>query len=117
MIRNRHKVGSYLMMDDESGYVHYREDMRQIWDGTWRHKNTFETRQPQEFVYARNDPKPLRNIRPEPLCATVDNGPAAEIGSTTVDTPTSPAGHIFGNRGIGQMLIEGTNPNTVFIIT
>lgn len=117
-IRNRHKVGSHLMLDDESGFVHYREDMRRIWDGTFRHKKNFETRQPQEFVYARDDPKALRHIRPEPVCPVPNNNPSGYIGETNVQTPTSPAGHIFiSNIGIGEMVIEGSNTNTVFIVS
>lgn len=116
--RNRHRVGSYLLLDDESGFVHYREDMVRIWDGTWRRKDQFETRQPQEFVYARNDPKALRHIRPEPDVATPNNNPSGFIGETTVETPTSPAGHIFiSNIGIGEMIIEGSNTNTVFVVS
>ena len=117
-IRNTHRVGSYLMQDDESGFVHYVEDMVQIWDGTWRHKKNYETRQPQEFVRALSDPKALRHIRPEPLGAVPNNNPSGLIGNTAVPTPVSPAGHIFAaNIGIGDMIIEGTNTNTVFVVS
>lgn len=116
-IRNRHRVGSYLMRDDESGLVHYREDMRIIWNGTWRHKSQFETRQPQEFVYARNDPKALRHIRPENRSAEPQNIPSGYVGNSTVYTPQSPAGHIFKTDvGIGQMVISGPNQNTIFTV-
>lgn len=93
-IRNTHRVGDYLMRDDESGIVYYASEMRQIWDGSWRHKKMFETRQPQEFVQARNDPRALRHIRPDELVAQPI--PAAGcIGNTTIRRPTAPATHIF----------------------
>lgn len=93
-IRNRHRVGDYLMTDDESGLVHYASEMVKIWDGSWRHRKMFETRQPQEFVRALNDPKALRNIRPE---KTVDAPTAPEgcIGNTTIVRPSGPASHLF----------------------
>ena len=94
-IRNRHKVGDYLMLDDESGFVYYRSDMRRIWDGTFRHKKEFETRQPQEFVYARNDPKALRHIRPEPRSANIQATAAGCVGNSPVIRPVGPATHLF----------------------
>lgn len=117
-IRNRHRIGRYLMVDDESGFDHYDDQVRRIWDGTFRRNNQFETRQPQEFVRALNDPKALRHIRPEERAATPDNNPSGFIGESTVPTPTSPAGHIFKeNIGIGEMIIEGSNLNTIFEVT
>lgn len=115
-IRNRHRVGRYLVLDDESGFVMYDDDKRTIWDGTIRHRKNFETRQPQEFVYARNDPRPLRDIRPEPNVTAPDNTVSGSVGETTVPTRPAPGGHLF-KAGIGKMVIEGSNPNTVFEVT
>lgn len=114
-VRNRHKVGSYLMLDDESGLVHYREGMVRIWDGTWRRKDQYETRQPQEFVYARNDPRALRHIRTESDVDEPVNAISGTVGETTVPTQTGPASHLFP-PGIGGMVIEGTNSITRFIV-
>ncbi len=113
-IRNTHRVGDFLLQDDESGFVHYASEMRKIWDGTFRRADQFETRQPQEFVRARNDPKALRHVRPEPIDAVPNNTVSGLIGGSTVPTPQSPSGHLF-KAGIGGMIIEDrTNPNTVF---
>lgn len=114
-IRNTHRVGDYLMLDDESGLVHYASEMREIWDGTYRHKKNFETRQPQEFVYAKDDPKALFTVRPEPLVTSPTNNVSGLIGDTSVTTPTSPAGHLF-QGGIGSMVIESPNINARFVI-
>lgn len=109
-IRNRHRVGDYLMQDDESGFVHYRSQMRRIWNGTYRRADQFETRQPQEFVYARNDPRALRHVRPEPDVILPDNFVSSVVGATTVPAPTGPATHIF-DPAIPDMVI-----GTSFII-
>ena len=95
-IRNTHRVGSHLMVDDESGLVQYRENMVKRWDGLWVRKDQFETRQPQEFVQARNDPRPLRHIRPETPTGQVEARQAELVGESAVKTPIAPATHIFG---------------------
>jgi len=112
-IRNTHKVGDSLMMDDESGLVHYRSEMVQIWDGTWRHHKSFETRHPQEFVKARRDPRALRHVRPEPLVATPLTTVRGQIGLTDIETGQGPASHLF-EAGIGQMVIEEGSDAVVF---
>lgn len=104
-IRNRHRVGDYLFLDDESGLVHYRSEMRQIWNGTWRHERNFETRQPQEFVRARNDPRALLNVRPEPRTPAVCAFTPPNVGSTTVPTKPTPTTTF---AGVGDMAIEGS---------
>jgi hypothetical protein len=105
-IRNRHKVGDYLMQDDESGFVHYASEMMEIWDGTFRHRNNFETRQPQEFVRAKNDPRALVDVRIEIPSSAAANVESAFVGETGVPTPTGPASHLFGGNGIEFMKIE-----------
>lgn len=82
------------MRDDESGLVYYASEMRRIWDGSFRHKKMFETRQPQEFVRALNDPVPLRDVRPDPLVSPPST-PEGCIGNTTVVRPRGPADHLF----------------------
>jgi len=112
-IRNTHRVGSYLMTDDETDQEHYIEDMLQLWDGTWRHKKNFETRHPQEFVYARTDPKALRHIRTQTKAAA----PTAQkgcIGETTVIRSMAPASHFCVSGGCqGRGLTE---PKTVLYL-
>lgn len=108
-IRNRWMVGDYLMLDDESGLVHPRSQMVKLWDGTWRHKRNFETRQPQEFVQARNDPKALLHIRPDDVAQQPSNVISATVGgsATTVPAPTGPASHLF-DPAIGEMKVGFT---------
>lgn len=106
-IRNTHRIGDWLMLDDESGATHYRSQMRKIWNGTWRHKKMFETRQPQEFIKAKRDPKALRNVRPEPLFEPVANAVPIFIGETDIPSPMGPAFHLY-DPGIGDMIVGRT---------
>lgn len=113
-VRNTHRPGDYLMTDDESGYTHYRSEMVERWDGAWVHWSNNETRHPQEFVRARNDPRPLRDIRPDGFASDIDNTFDVEIGETSVKTPIDgPAAHLF-RPGIGKMIIEDSDSLLVF---
>ena len=103
-IRNRHKVGDYLVQDDENGFVYYRSQVTRVWNGTYRRIDQYESRQPQEFVKARKDPKALTVVRPEDTLALPTTAELAEIGESGVSTPTGPASHLF-NPGIGEMRI------------
>lgn len=107
MIRNTHKIGDHLMVDDESGIVHYASEMVQIWDGSWRHKSNWEPRHPQEFVKAKKDPYPIKNVRPDATYPVPQNVLPEFIGNTSIPFPTTgPAAHLFGGGGIGNMRIE-----------
>jgi hypothetical protein len=127
--RNTHRVGDWLMLDDESGAVHYASEMRQIWNGTWRHKDNFETRQPQEFIHAGDDPRALRHIRPEPAFVSAVSVIPFLVGETNVRTPVNgPAQNIFtvariddpsgagGQEGIGTMEIGATAAANPFVV-
>ena len=105
-VRHKHRVGDYLMQSDESGLVMYRSDAVQIWDGTWVHKSQYETRNPQEFVKALNDPIALRHIRPgQPGTITCSTAPVY-VGSTNILAPTnSPGAQGLSNDGIGEMAV------------
>ena len=113
-VRNTHRRGDYLMVDDESGLTHYASEMVERWDGLFVHRDNNETRHPQWFVKARNDPRALQHVRPLDPQAAVDNTFDLEIGETTVPTSLNgPATHLF-QPGIGKMIIEDINPLIVF---
>ena len=92
------------MVDEESGITHYDDELVKRWDGQFVRKDQYETRHPQEFVRARNDPAPLRNVSPEPLVARPTTAAPAVVGVTSIASPTGPATHIF-TPGIGDMVI------------
>lgn len=102
MRRNRHRVGRYLMVDDESGLVRYDDQMVKRWDGAFVRLEQNEYRNPQEFVRALKDPAPLRNIRPlqqiGPACGDYYT---LYVGNTNVRAPTGAATHLF-DTGVGQ---------------
>lgn len=107
MIRNTHRVGRYLVVDDESGRVMYDDEAVVIWDGSLRHKSNWEARNPQEFVQAKNDPVALDIVRPDAPYPQAYNVLPETIGETSIAFPTTgPAAHLFGGGGIGIMAIE-----------
>jgi hypothetical protein len=104
MIRNRHRIGDWLAVDDESGLTDYASNMVKRWDGAFVRLKAYEERHPQEFVRAKSDPRALFDVRPvETLAAAMDVQPAF-IGNTNIPTPDAPASHLF-DRGIGDMAI------------
>jgi hypothetical protein len=61
----QYRPGSYLMTCDRSGRVDWAENFRREWDGLMVHKDYFEERNPQDFVYAVPDQRPLTVVRPD----------------------------------------------------
>lgn len=103
MIRNTHKVGDYLAVDDESGFTAYASEMARDWDGQWRHKSNLDGRHPQLDVRPKMDPRPLKDVRPKQY-QSVCLYTTRFISGTTVLTP-SRSGTNFAT--IGTMTIEG----------
>lgn len=101
-IRNTHRVGDWLMVDEESGHIVYRSDCVKIWDGTYRRAKSYETRQPQEFVKAKSDPKALTQVRSVPNTASICNVLPSTIGNTSVSFPRGVAAHLYMGPGIGE---------------
>ena len=103
------------MQDDESGLIHYREDMRRLWDGTWRHHKNFETRHPQEFVKAGSDPAALRHTRPENKSAVSPNKVSESVGGTNIPTPLGPAARltVFSQIGADAPSIAGSPQSSI----
>jgi len=107
MIRNRHKIGDYLMTDDMTGSVHYASEMRTQWNGLIVHHSRYEERHPQEFVRAGKDPFAVRDTRPVPDLAAPVNAIPYSVGVTNVPAPYGPAAHLY-EPGIGEMKIGTT---------
>ena len=96
MIRNRHKVGDYLMVCDDSGMVDYASNMVKRWDGAWVRKKFYEDRHPQEFIRAKADPTGVPVSRPAIATTAISTAFALFIGRTVVRSPVGPAAHLFG---------------------
>ena len=103
-MRNGWRPGRYLIEDDESGKVVYDDQVAKIWDGSIREKRMYETRQPQEFVRGKNDPKVLTETRPAAPTAIPTNTTGPFVGNTTIPVPQGPAFHLY-DFGIGEMTV------------
>ena len=117
------RSGDYKLIDDESGLTIFASEARTLWDGSIRHFSSFETRHPQEFVKARNDPKKLSDISFTDAIDAPSNIVPISIGQSNVLTRTSPASHLFGfgvlgggDPGIGQMVIAASAEASPFFV-
>jgi hypothetical protein len=72
-----------LMLCDLSGRTCYSEDMRQMWNGLWVHKDYWEPRNPQDFVYAIRDQMAPAVVRP-------DTDGTVWLPTNTTPVPTPP---------------------------
>ena len=61
----KYRSGSHLMLCDLSGRTCYAEDMRRMWNGLMVHKDYWEPRNPQDFVYAIRDQVAPAVVRPD----------------------------------------------------
>lgn len=122
--RNRHRIGTHLVKDDESDFVYYSDEVAVDWDGTIKHRSQIEGRHPQDFVRAKGDPYPVSPIRIDPNYILTDNDLALPIfvGNTQILSKVGPATHLYrtinGDQillGIGEMIIEGTG-QAAFIV-
>lgn len=72
--RNRWRKGRWLVTDDESGFVHYSDQMVRRWDGAYVIKSQDEPIDPQWFIRSKSDPRSVPFVRPDPpagqACAT-----------------------------------------------
>jgi len=72
--RNRWRRGKWLVRDDESGFVEYSDRVVRRWDGLYVRKDQDEPIDPQWFIQADSDPKPVPFVRPDdpsgPYCKT-----------------------------------------------
>lgn len=113
--RKGFRVGDHLVVDDESGFVHYASEMKECWDGTIRRSDQYEARHPQEFIRAKGDPYPVYPVRIDPTIILENNTIPLSVGNTNVPTAVGPASHIYRVVvndqyliGIGEMIIEDT---------
>jgi hypothetical protein len=103
-VRHRHRVGRYLIVDDESGIVAYDDQIVKRWDGALVRQKAYETRHPQEFVRARNDPRALKDVRPAVESTAAALGPTFFVGNTNVPSNQG-IGYRLTQAGIGQMRV------------
>lgn len=100
--RNRHKIGSYLIVDDISGFTEYIEDVITDWRGFIVHKNYVETRNPQEFIRVGTDPKALTTVRYPSNDIVYVSAIASGVGTTTVPKGRDMIDHFFVKVSAGS---------------
>lgn len=102
--RHKHRSGRHLVTDEESGIVVYDDQIAKRWDGALVRRKAYETRQPQEFVRAKNDPRALKDVRPAQEASAVSLGSPFFVGNTQVPTKQG-MGYRLSIAGIGKMRI------------
>jgi hypothetical protein len=94
--RNRWRRGQWLVRDDESGFVHYADQVVRRWDGPI---------EPQWFITAESDPTNVPFVRPDqpagPACKT---GPAYDAANRPIKS--FPGYNLYVGSSIGSMEIE-----------
>ncbi|HSN23798.1 MAG TPA: hypothetical protein VLS45_06470 [Methylomicrobium sp.] len=108
--RRRWRRNDHLVIDEETGSVHYRSEMRQRPEtGIWVHKSNWEPRHPQLYIKPRYpDPRPVDLIIPDDKSniTNLNLQHAAEISGSGIDFKVyGPAMHLFP-PGIGKMMIQ-----------
>jgi hypothetical protein len=103
--RNRWRRGQWLVRDDESGFVHYADQVVRRWDGMYVRKDQDEPIDPQWFITAESDPTNVPFVRPDqpagPACKT---GPAYDAANQPIKS--FPGYNLYVGSSIGSMEIE-----------
>ena len=100
--RNRHKVGSYLIVDDIHGYTEYIDDVVTDWRGFIVHKDYVEERNPQEFIRVGTDPKALTDVRFPSEDVAYVSAITSTVGITTVPKGRDMIDHFFTTVSAGS---------------
>ena len=109
MLRRGYRKGEWLVTDDESGLTEYASNTTEDYYGKRINKNYADYAHPQDFIRARDDPRPLPFLRPnDPFQVPCAFYPRF-VGATSVPSSTirdgSPAGHLY-DPPIPEMVIS-----------
>lgn len=94
-MRNGWKKGQFLIVDSESGMTRYSRQVRQDYTGEMITRRYADFEQPQDFIKASNDPRPIPFCNPATQDFTVSTSALTYVGNTSVLTKTAPATHLF----------------------
>lgn len=64
MARKPARLGEYKAYCDRTGFREYASDMRMQWNGLWVRKESWEPRQPQDYVKSKRDNQSVPIARP-----------------------------------------------------
>lgn len=59
-----YKDGDYLLESDLTGRIMWRSEARKLWNNMMCHKDEYEIRNPQDFLKARPEREPFKEVRP-----------------------------------------------------
>lgn len=94
-MRNGWKKGQYIIIDSESGMTRYSNQVKQDYRGEMVTKRHADYEQPQDFIRASNDPRPIPFANPGLQDFVVSTSALTYVGNTSVLTKTAPATHLF----------------------
>lgn len=107
--RSGYRRGDWLVIDDESGLTVYASETVEDYYGRRIIKDYADWAHPQDFIKARDDPKPLPFLRPDVVASAPCNIYPEFVGVTDISTSAlqvgSPAAHLYQAGGIGDMEI------------
>ena len=98
-IRHCHKKGDYLMVDDFSGFIRYRSQLRQDEYGFWTQNPDIVNM--QKYIRAFGDPYPISPVRSD-ADTTTSNYPTLFVGLTNVPVDRNNAGFQVLSQSVGQ---------------
>lgn len=99
-MRNRWNKGEFLIIDAESGMTRYSSEVVKDYTGTMVTKRYADYEQPQDFVRAADDPRPIPFANPGLQDFDVEDCLPVYVGNTSVSTPFGPANHLFDNCSV-----------------
>lgn len=70
---NKYRAGQHKVVCDRTGFVVYSGDTQTEWDGGLVRKQSFESRQPQDFVRGVVDHQSVTDARPPVIVFLTDN--------------------------------------------
>lgn len=112
----QYRRGSFLRLDDRSGFVRRAEDTSKEWNGLIVGNDLWEARQPQDFVRGVPDIQTVPDPRSDPPPAfygPVYTTTSALVALGAVFIPLSAVNTFTAGGKIGVMLDNGVLFNTV----
>jgi hypothetical protein len=60
----KYRDGDHLIQSDLTGRICYASETRKLWNGLICHRDEYEERNPQDFLKARSEREPFKEVRP-----------------------------------------------------
>lgn len=59
-----YKDGDHLIESDLTGRIIYKSESAKLWNGMICHRDEYEIRNPQDFIKAKPEREPFKEVRP-----------------------------------------------------